>query len=91
MSYNPQRFRNIAAQTQTSDLAVPELRVEKVIPLVATHLTRRFLDAVASGLDLNNPLTVWSLLHIDLNFHYVNDYIIRRTAIYYPFGDRPFG
>lgn len=65
MSYNPQRFRNIAAQTQTSDLAVPELRVEKVIPLVATHLTRRFLDAVASGLDLNNPLTVWSLLHID--------------------------
>lgn len=65
MSYTSQRFRNIAAQTNTSNMAAADLRVEKLIPLVATHLTRSFLDAVASGLDLNNPLIVWNLLHVD--------------------------
>lgn len=53
------------AQTKISDLAAPDLRVEKLIPIIATHLTRRFLDAVASNLDLNDLVTVWSLLHID--------------------------
>lgn len=65
MSYTSQRFRNTAAQTKVSDMAAADLKVEKLIPLVATHLTKKFLDAVASGLDLNNPLTVWSLLHVD--------------------------
>lgn len=65
MSYTSQRFRNTAAKNKVSDMAAADLAVEKLIPLVATHLTKRFLDAVASGLDLNNPLTVWSLLHVD--------------------------
>ena len=64
-NFSPQRFRNIAAAVRISDLAAADLKLEKLIPIIATHRTRIFLDAVASGVDFNDPKSVWELLGID--------------------------
>lgn len=61
----PQRFRSIAAQTKISDMAAKDLKLEKIIPLMAIHLTNLLLNAIARGLDLNDLITVWSLFNID--------------------------
>jgi hypothetical protein len=65
MSLLPLHFRSIAAQIQISDMAAKDIKWEKILPLLAIHLTQQFLNAIANRVDLNDIIAVWGLLGID--------------------------
>ncbi|HHP7231931.1 MAG TPA: hypothetical protein ACFCUY_13870 [Xenococcaceae cyanobacterium] len=59
------RFRTAASRLQLLDYHHPDLAFERVLALVATHLTSRWEKAIARGKDPNDPYTVWELLYLD--------------------------
>lgn len=65
MSLLPLRFRSIASRLGISDLAAPDLRLEKITPIVSSHLSKPFERTFATGLDINDPDTIWDLLDLD--------------------------
>ena len=65
MSLLSLRFRNIAAQSKISDMAAQDIQWEQIVPLVATYLTKHFLNAIANRVELNDLISIWNLLGID--------------------------
>ena len=65
MSFLGLRFRSTSARLQILDYQHPELTLENVSALIATHLTNRWEEAKQRRLDLDNPYTIWEILYLD--------------------------
>jgi hypothetical protein len=59
------RFCSTAARLKVLDFSAPDLSLEKITPIVSTHLRKPFERAIALGLDINDPNTIWDLLDLD--------------------------